>query len=369
MMRRRTSVCVLMAVALLLVPAAARAQMTMGAFRGLATAHIGAALGNDDAGNALSVGGSVAVLEQSGWGAEFDFGYADSGDAPGEGLDAQSYMLNVIGVWPKGQAAAVRRGRRRRDSRAAPAWRRARRPRRGPTSASPAAAACNSSSATSSACAATRATSRRWGIIPIPCARISATGASPWARPSCGPSRPEAGGGWPRCWPWRSTAGAPISAQSAPAFDTLSETQQRLLAGLATSPASGTNPSLGARAWFDGADPSFRAAFATITAALAAVSLSDHENGEILGVALDLIDGVEPLARQPAAGARLDRAQLSVTLAPGARDRLRRSSEFTLDGGSCHAGRIPSSTCRGAARRCSSRWTPAGTRALISIPR
>ena len=42
----------------------------------------------------------------------------------------------------------------------------------------------------------------------------------------------------------------------------------------------------------------------TITAALAAVSLSDQENGEILGVALDLIDGVEPLARQPAAGTR-----------------------------------------------------------------
>ena len=103
MMRRRTGVCVLIAVALLLVPAPARAQLTMGAFRGLATGHIGASLGNDDAGNALSVGASVAVVEQSGWGAEFDFGYADSGDAPSEGLDAQSYMLNVIGVWPKGK--------------------------------------------------------------------------------------------------------------------------------------------------------------------------------------------------------------------------------------------------------------------------
>jgi opacity protein-like surface antigen len=103
MMRRRTSVSVLVAVALLVFPAVARAQMTMGAFRGLATGHIGTALGNDDAGNALSVGASVAVLEEGGWGAEFDFGYADSGDAPGEGLDAQSYMVNLIGVLPKGR--------------------------------------------------------------------------------------------------------------------------------------------------------------------------------------------------------------------------------------------------------------------------
>jgi opacity protein-like surface antigen len=103
MMRRRTRVCVLMAVAVLLTPAAARAQMTMGAFRGLATGHLGAALGNDDAGNALSVGASVAVLEEGGWGAEFDFGYADSGDAADGALEAQSYMLNVIGVLPRGR--------------------------------------------------------------------------------------------------------------------------------------------------------------------------------------------------------------------------------------------------------------------------
>lgn len=103
MMRRRTSVCVLMTVALLLTPAAARAQLSMGAFRGLATGHIGTSIGNDDAGEALSLGASVAVLEDTGWGAEFDFGYADSGDEPGEGLEAQSYMLNAIIVRPKGR--------------------------------------------------------------------------------------------------------------------------------------------------------------------------------------------------------------------------------------------------------------------------
>jgi hypothetical protein len=130
------------------------------------------------------------------------------------------------------------------------------------------------------------------------------------------------------------TAGVPIAAQSAPPFDALSEAQQRLLAGLVTTPPPGTNRAMDARAVFDAADASFRIAFATITAALAAVSLSDHENGEILGVALDLVDGVEPLARQPAAGGANGPATLSVTLAPGARDRLRRSAEFARDDGS-----------------------------------
>ena len=100
---RSAGVCVLMALGVLLAPAPARAQMSMGAFRGQATGHIGTALGNGEAGDALSVGASVAVLESSGWGAEFDFGYANSGDDPGDGLDAQSYMLNVIGVWPTGR--------------------------------------------------------------------------------------------------------------------------------------------------------------------------------------------------------------------------------------------------------------------------
>jgi opacity protein-like surface antigen len=97
---RRPAMCVLITIAAWLTPAPALAQLSMGPFTGQATGHLGAAIGNDDAGSALSVGLSVAALEPSGWGAEFDFGYASSGDEPGEGLDAQSYMLNLIGVWP-----------------------------------------------------------------------------------------------------------------------------------------------------------------------------------------------------------------------------------------------------------------------------
>jgi hypothetical protein len=164
------------------------------------------------------------------------------------------------------------------------------------------------------------------------------------------------------------TGGAPIAAQSGPPFDALSATQQRLLAGLATPPSLGTNQPTDARAMFDGADASFRDAFATITAALASLSLSDHENGEILGVALDLVDGVEPLARQPEAGGGDERAQLSVTLAPGARDRLRRSAEFAPDSGGVTPSH-PAAYLQTNSPSLRFALDATGTRARISIAR
>jgi hypothetical protein len=164
------------------------------------------------------------------------------------------------------------------------------------------------------------------------------------------------------------TAGSPVGAQPAPAFDTLSETQQRLLAGLATSPPSGTGRARDARAVFDAADASFRAAFATITTALATVSLSDHENGEVLGVALDLVNGVEPLGRQPAVGSAAGLAQLSVTLAPGARDRLRRSSEFAVDSGRATPG-YSVFYVQKSSPLLQFALDTTGSRGLVSIPR
>ena len=162
-------------------------------------------------------------------------------------------------------------------------------------------------------------------------------------------------------------ASVTITAQSAPAFDTLSDTQQRLLAGLAAQSSPSGNRSMDARATFEGADPSFRTAFATITTALAAVSLSDHENGEILGVALDLVSGLEALEDQPA-GRTAGFAQLSVTLAPGARDRLRRSSEFALDGGR-ETVNYPSVYLQKNSPSLQFGLDATGSRALISIPR
>ena len=88
---------------LLAVPYSATAQISLGPISGALTGHIGTATGGNDAGTTLSLGGSVAVVEQSGWGAEFDFGYADDDDGRTGGLDVQTYVLNLIGVWPKGR--------------------------------------------------------------------------------------------------------------------------------------------------------------------------------------------------------------------------------------------------------------------------
>ena len=134
----------------------------------------------------------MAVLEETGWGAEFDFGYADSGDEPGEGLEAQSYMLNAIIVRPKG---------RLRPFGVAGA---------GVIHAETCVAACAGATTWTDfgfnggggrAVPLQRVFGLRGdvryfaalGIIPIPHARISASGVSPSARPSCGPSRPEGG--------------------------------------------------------------------------------------------------------------------------------------------------------------------------------
>lgn len=65
-----------------------------------------------------------------------------------------------------------------------------------------------------------------------------------------------------------------------------------------------------------------------VKAALSAVSLSDRENGEILGTAFDLVerpDAAEPIA---AAGPGDAAHGLAVILAPGALDKLRRAAEF-----------------------------------------
>ena len=78
---------------------------------------------------------------------------------------------------------------------------------------------------------------------------------------------------------------------------------------------------------YDRLDPSHRTAFETVTRALARISLSDIENGEILGGALDLLDGLQPRAEQPAPGPAGARHRLAVRLTAGAVDRLRRSSE------------------------------------------
>jgi len=70
-----------------------------------------------------------------------------------------------------------------------------------------------------------------------------------------------------------------------------------------------------------------RHAFDGVKAALSAVSLSDRENGEILGTAFDIVERPD-VAGRPAGRGPDDVHRLAVVLAPGALDKLRRASEF-----------------------------------------
>lgn len=75
--------------------------------------------------------------------------------------------------------------------------------------------------------------------------------------------------------------------------------------------------------------PSARPAFDAAASLLATITLNDHENGEVLGTLLDLIERVEA---DGTSGSGTAATRLQVTLAPGAADRLRRSAEFERRG-------------------------------------
>ena len=77
----------------------AHAQMSMGSFQGYLTGHIGTITGGDLSGATLAGGASVAVHENTGWGAEFDFGIAEDASTDRVVLDVNSYMFN--GAWVK----------------------------------------------------------------------------------------------------------------------------------------------------------------------------------------------------------------------------------------------------------------------------
>ncbi len=68
--------------------------------------------------------------------------------------------------------------------------------------------------------------------------------------------------------------------------------------------------------------------FEAVKAALSAISLSDRENGEILGTAFDLVERRDAVEANSAAGPGDAEHRLAVILAPGALDKLRRAAEF-----------------------------------------
>jgi opacity protein-like surface antigen len=94
------------ALAVLLLGAAAQpavAQISLGPITGFLTGHLGTATGEGGAGTTLSLGASVGVVEDTGWGAEFDAGFANDDGGRTGGLNAQTYVVNLIAFWPKGR--------------------------------------------------------------------------------------------------------------------------------------------------------------------------------------------------------------------------------------------------------------------------
>lgn len=78
----------------------ARAQGSV--FRGLATASIGSTFGGDVDGASITPGVSVAVIEESGWGAEMDLAFAGDTGPAGAGADLTMLLVNLHWMSPRG---------------------------------------------------------------------------------------------------------------------------------------------------------------------------------------------------------------------------------------------------------------------------
>jgi opacity protein-like surface antigen len=73
-------------------------------FTGLLTGHIGAAQGGDVRDATRTVGGSLAVIDRSGYGAEIDIGHTGGFDEQSfADSSVTSFALNFIAVYPEGK--------------------------------------------------------------------------------------------------------------------------------------------------------------------------------------------------------------------------------------------------------------------------
>jgi hypothetical protein len=80
----------------------ARAQGGIGTFNGALTAHVGAITGGDVSEARATVGVSVAVHEDNGWGAEMDIAHTADALVGRQILDVTSYMVNAVWARPEG---------------------------------------------------------------------------------------------------------------------------------------------------------------------------------------------------------------------------------------------------------------------------
>jgi hypothetical protein len=107
--------------------------------------------------------------------------------------------------------------------------------------------------------------------------------------------------------------------------------------------------------------PDVAATWARVVPLVSAITLNDHENGEVLGTLADQIERVEREEATPGA------LRLRVTLAPGGADRLRRS-ECTRDAAAAPLEGFGAPFVCGEARRVVVRVADDRTQALIDVP-
>ena len=104
----RVSVFVCSSSLFVLSGAEAQAQASGGTFTGFATGSIGLARGGDVADSGWTPGGSIAIYDPSGWGAELDLAYVREFDkARFLESSVTSLMLNVTGIF-RDEVALVR---------------------------------------------------------------------------------------------------------------------------------------------------------------------------------------------------------------------------------------------------------------------
>lgn len=75
---------------------------SMGSFSGLFTPHVGLATGGEVSEVRGTLGASVSVQEQDGWGAELDFGHTSDAVSGLQILDLTTYMVNASWIRPEG---------------------------------------------------------------------------------------------------------------------------------------------------------------------------------------------------------------------------------------------------------------------------
>jgi opacity protein-like surface antigen len=97
---KRIGTCVAGLLLAVLVSGTAHAQG--GVYRGHATGLAGATFGGDVSGTVFTAGGSMSVQEDSGWGAELDFGFAKDEASLNGGADLTTMMVNVNWIKPAG---------------------------------------------------------------------------------------------------------------------------------------------------------------------------------------------------------------------------------------------------------------------------